>query len=96
VSFLSIRERLGHLKAADVDEDVIHRYQRYRLQTHSHGTVNRECQMLGQALNKIAYPKIISRPIVIRKLTENFPCQDFFEPKEVESLLPHLPGYLQD
>ena len=52
--------------------------------------------MLGQALNKLAYPKIIPRPIVIRKLTENFPRQDFFEPQEVECLLPHLPDYLQD
>ena len=52
--------------------------------------------MLGQALNKIAYPKIVSHPIVIHKLTESFPRQDFFEPKEVESILSHLPGYLQD
>ena len=51
--------------------------------------------MRGQALNKIAYPKIISRPIVIRKLTESFPRQDFFEPQEVESYS-HLPDYLQD
>jgi len=26
----------------------------------AHGTVNRECQMLGQTLSKITYPKIIS------------------------------------
>jgi integrase len=29
-------------------------------------------------------------------LTESFPRQDFFEPKEVESILSRLPGYLQD
>jgi integrase len=91
-----VRERLGHLKAVDVNEDTIHRYQKYRLQSVAHGTVNRECQMLGQALNKVAYPHVISRPIVIRKLTESFPRQDFFEPQEVESVLSHLPGYLQD
>src|SRR4029453_9431131 len=46
-----VRERLGHLKGVDINEDVIHRYQKYRLQQNaSHGTVNRECQMLGQAL----------------------------------------------
>ena len=29
-------------------------------------------------------------------MTESFPRQDFFEPKEVESILSRLPGYLQD
>ena len=71
-----VRSRLGHMKAVDVDKDVIHCYQRYRLQQHAaHGTVNRECQMLRQALNKIACPEIISRPIVIRKLTESSPSR---------------------
>jgi integrase len=91
-----VLERLGHLKAADVDEDTINRYQRHRLKFVANGTVNRECQLLGQALNKIAYPKIIARPIVMRKLPENQPRQDFFEPHEVEELIKYLPDYLQD
>jgi integrase len=91
-----VRERLGKLKAVDINEDVIHRYQKFRLQSVSHGTVNRECQMLGQALNKLAYPKIISRPIRIRKLTENPPRKDFFEPQEVQQILAYLPDYLKD
>ena len=67
----------------------------YRLQFVSHGTINRECQMVGQAL-KMAYPKIVSRPIIIRKLTENAPRRDFFEPQEVQKIIDYLPEYLQD
>ena len=81
----------------DVTEDVIERYQRQRRKTHSSGTVNRECQMLGQALNKLAYRRrIISRPVYIRKLEEFNIRRDFFEPWEVEKVISHLPEYLRD
>jgi integrase len=91
-----VRERLGHLKVIDVSEDTIDRYQRYRMNSVSTSTVNRECQLLSQALNKIAYPKVISRQVIIRKLPENSPRQDFFEPEEVEKVISFLPDYLKD
>jgi integrase len=88
---------LGHLRVVDVTEDVIERYQGQRRKTHSNGTINRECQMLGQALNKLAYRKrIISRLVYIRKLEEFNVRRDFFEPWEVEKVIAHLPDYLQD
>jgi integrase len=88
---------LGHLRVVDVNEDVIERYQRQRAKTHSNDTINRECQMLGQALNKLAYRrKIISRPVYIRKLEEFTARRDFFEPFEAEKVISFLPDYLED
>src|SRR6266705_1010277 len=54
-----VYKALGHMRVVDVTEDVIERYQRQRRKTHSNGTINRECQMLGQALNKLATRKRI-------------------------------------
>src|SRR5215831_14198571 len=90
-----VRERLGTMKAADVTEDTITKYQRYRLESVSKSTINRECQLMGQAL-KHAYPKIIARPIKIRKLPEGSPREDFFEPLEVVQVIQFLLEYLKD
>ena len=90
-----VREHLGKKRVADITEDVISRYQRERLKHVSKSTINRECQLLGQAL-KLAYPSIISRPIRIRKLPEAAPREDFFEPKEIEVVIANLPDYLRD
>lgn len=92
-----VYKALGHLRVVDITEDTVERYQRERLKTHSNGTINRESQMLGQALNKLAYRKrIISRPVYIRKLEEFNIRRDFFEPWEVEKVVGVLPDYLQD
>ena len=91
-----VREKLGGKKAADITEEMVTRYQRDRIDHVSKSTVNRECQLIGQALNKFAYPTIISRPIRIRKLAESPAREDFFEPGEVESVIVFLPDYLRD
>ena len=85
-----VREHLGKKRVADITEDVIGRYQRERLKNVSKSTINRECQLLGQAL-KLAFPSIINRPIRIRKLPESAPREDFFEPKEIEAVIANLP-----
>jgi len=92
-----VYEALGSLRVVDVTQDTIEAYQRKRQKTHSNGTINRECQMFGQALNKIAYRKqIISRPVYIRKLEEFTVRRDFFEPWEVEQVVHYLPDFLRD
>ena len=91
-----VYEALGHLRVVDVTEETIEQYQGQRRKTHSNGTINRECQMLGQAINKLAYRKrIISRPVYIRKLEEFNIRRDFFEPWEVENIIKYLPDYLE-
>jgi integrase len=92
-----VRNALGSMRVVDVTEDTIERYQRDRQRVATNSTVNRECQPLGRALNKLAYRKrIISRPVYVRKLEENNARSDFFEPIEVARLITFLPNYLQD
>jgi hypothetical protein len=92
-----VYQHLGNKRVVDITEDEIEKYQRLRKKTHSNGTINRETQLLGQALNKLAYRKrIISRPVYMRKLEEFNIRRDFFEPWEVERLIEFLPDYLQD
>jgi len=83
---------LGHRKVIDIKEDTIQWYQKQRLKEGvSNATVNRECQLLGQSLNSVAYPRYIPRPIKIRKLSETNVRTDFFEPDEIEAVISFLP-----
>ncbi|ETW95947.1 MAG: hypothetical protein ETSY1_28555 [Candidatus Entotheonella factor] len=93
----AVKRILGHRKVVNIKEETIQFYQNQRLQEGvSNATVNRECQLLGQSLNSIAYPKYIPRRIKIRKLSETNIRTDFFEPDEIKAVIGFLPEYLQD
>jgi len=87
---------LGRVRVVDVTEERVEAYQGHRKKTHANGTINRECQMLGQALKLALRKKIISRVPYIRKLEEFNVRRDFLEPWEVEKVIGLLPDYLQD
>jgi integrase len=91
-----IRDAIGHLRAVDVSEETIIRYQRHRTNHVSNATINRECQLIGQGFKLGVQKRLVPRPLMIRKLPEGNIRQGFFEPLEVEELVAYLPDYLKD
>jgi len=99
------RYRSGHLRTfftdravADINERQIDLYIKHRLQMgRSRTTVNRELQLLGQAMRLAKRKKLIMDIPHIEKFSEKDNArQGFFEPEELERVLMFLPPYLQD
>src|SRR5438093_8713077 len=99
-----IRKAFGDLRAVDVTPKVIDDYiddglagdKRAGIPPKSPTTINRETQLLGQAFTLgIERQKIVTAPH-IRHLPEWNVRQGFFEKAEFESVVAHLPDYLQD
>jgi integrase len=92
----SLRERLGHLKAADITERHVDLYMKHRLALgRSRTTVNRETQLLGQALKLAQERNLISRVPRIRRFQEHNARQGFFEHEEFARVVAFLPEDLQ-
>ena len=94
------RYRSKHLRTffpgkavADIDERQIDLYIKHRLKMgRSRTTVNRELQLLGQALRLAKRKKLIKDIPHIEKFSEQDNArQGFFEPEELERLLTFLP-----
>ena len=99
------RYRAGHLRkffkdanTADIDERKIGLYIKYRLKMkRSRTTVNRELQLLGQAMRLAKRKKPLKEMPHIEKFSEKDNArQGFFERDELERIVEFLPDYLKD
>ncbi len=99
-----IGEAFGDMRAVDVTAKAIDNYIGQRLagdkkagiHPKAPATINRECQLLGQAFKLgIERRQIVTAPH-IRHLPENNVRQGFFERDEFEAVVSELPEYLQD
>jgi len=99
-----VREAFGHMKAIEVSEDDLDRYIADRLEGRlgtarkaaaKPATVNRETQLLGQALRPFLERHRFPVP-KIRRLPEQNVREGFFERAEFEAVVAHLPEDLKD
>ena len=75
----------------------IDRYRKHRLaQGLARATINREIQLLSQALDLAVEKKLLARVPVVKKYTENNARQGFFEIDDFERVVVLLPTDLQD
>lgn len=98
-----VREAFGHVKAVEVSKPDIDRYIADRLEGRiktarkraaAGAKVNRETQLLGQALRE--FLECHGKPVPkIRRLPENV-REGFFERAEFEAVVAHLPEYMKD
>jgi integrase len=98
-----IRESFGAVRASQVSASAVDRYVETRLATPTrHGTmtapatVNRETQLLGQALRLGLERGNLNTLPSIRHLPERNTRQGFFEAGAFEAVVANLPGHLQD
>ena len=82
----------------DIDERQIDLYIKHRLKIgRSRTTVNRESQLLGQAMRLAERKKLLTNMPHIEKFSEKDNArQGFFEREELERMLEYLPEYLKD
>jgi integrase len=82
----------------DIDERQIDLYIKHRLKIgRSRTTVNRELQLLGQAMRLAKRKKLLTNIPHIEKFSEKDNArQGFFEQEELERMLEYLPDYLKD
>lgn len=101
-----VREAFGHMKAIEVTEDDLDRYIADRLEGRlktetarkaaaKPATVNRETQLLGQALRPFLERHRFPVP-KIRRLPEKNVREGFFERAEFEAVVAYLPENLKD
>lgn len=103
-----VREYFGDQKAVTLSTEIVNRYMQERLsqkktpatdQRGSKGktpaTVNREAALLRQALCLAVRQRKLNAAPEIRRLGEQNVRQGFFEKADFESVLSHLPEYLQ-
>src|SRR5262249_42464435 len=91
-----VLEAFGAWRAVDLSGDAIDRYVRDRLAAGARpATVNRETQLLGQAIRPFLARLGLPLPHVRRQREDNV-RQGFFEKSEVEALVVTLPAYLRD
>ena len=99
------RYRSGHLRAffkdipvVDITERKIDLYIKHRLKLgRSRTTVNRELQLLGQAMRLAQRKKLLATVPHIEKFSEQGNArQGFFEQDELEAIVSFLPSYLKD
>ncbi len=91
-----IRKAFGHLKAVEITEDDVDRYIEARRANKSVATVNRETQLLGQALRRAVKGHRLSGMPTIRHLPERNVRRGFFERGDFEALVKVLPESLRD
>ncbi len=95
--FRPIREHFGHWRAVAINEQDADAYIELRLRAgKAVATVNRETQILGQALRMKVDGIRLPAPPAIRHLKENNARKDFLEGSEFAALVAALPDYLQD
>ncbi len=91
-----IREAFGDWRAVEVTEEEVVRYIfRRRAAGAAPATVNRETQLLDQALRPFL-KKCRLPALEIRYLPEDNTREGYFERAEIEAVVPHLPEVLQD
>jgi len=92
----TILEAFGRERVVDLSEDAIDEYIRQRLAAGARpATVNRETQLLGQAIRPFLQKQRLPVP-PIRKLPEDNTREGFFSRAEIESAIKHLPADLRD
>jgi integrase len=92
----TILEAFGRERVVDLSEDMIDEYMRRRLAAGARpATVNRETQLLGQAIRPFLQKHRLPMP-PIRKLPEDNTREGFFSRAEIESVVSHLPSDLKD
>ena len=92
----TILEAFGRERVVDLSEDMIDEYIRRRLAAGARpATVNRETQLLGQAIRPFLEKHRLPVPS-IRKLPEDNTREGFFSRAEIESVVSHLPSDLKD
>jgi integrase len=92
----TILEAFGRERVVDLSEDMIDEYMRRRLAAGARpATVNRETQLLGQAIRPFLQKHRLPMP-PIRKLPEDNTREGFFSRAELEPLVSHLPSDLRD
>jgi integrase len=94
----NLRTFFKDIPAEDIDERKIDRYVKHRLNMgRTRTTVNRELQLLGQAMRLAHRKKLIASVPHIEKFSEQGNArQGFFEPNELEAIVSFLPDYLKD
>jgi integrase len=81
----------------DLNETRIDRYIKVRLDAgRKPSTINRETQLLGQAFRLAASRRWVNRVPHIRRLPERNVRQGFFDVEKIDTVITHLPHYLQD
>lgn len=92
-----VRERFGDWRAVDLTAEAVDAYVEDRLEAgKAPATINRETQLLGQAMRlALARHRLVAVP-AIRHLPENNARQGFFERPEFEAVVSALPEYLMD
>jgi integrase len=92
-----IRAHFGDWRAVDITAEAVDAYIEARLDADkARATINRETQLLGQALRLAFERHRITTIPSIRHLPESNARQGFFEAAEFEVLVAALPEYLQD
>jgi integrase len=86
-----VREVLGNLDVSHLVERRIDLYIKERLKKVGRVTVNREIQLLSQALRLAYEKKLVPAIPKIKKFREDNARQSFFERHEFEAVLSHLP-----
>lgn len=90
-----IREAFGDWKAVEVSDGAVDRYITGRREAEvAPATVNREMQLLGQALRPFLEKHRLPVP-ALRRLPEDNAREGFFERAEVEAVVNHLPDDLK-
>lgn len=82
----------------NITERHIDRYIKYRIKARrSRTTINRELQLLGQAMRLAKRKKLINEVPHIEKFSEKDNArQGFFEQEQLETIVGFLPAYLKD
>ncbi len=92
-----VREAFDDWRAVKLTPAVIDGYVEERLrQGKAPATINREIQLLSQALRLAVRRNILGSAFPVRRLREAGARQGFFEHADFKSVLEHLPPYLQD
>lgn len=95
--FKPVRAHFGPWRAVTVTEQAVDVYiEQRRRDGKSDPTINRETQILGQALRMKVDGVQLPAPPTIRHLKEDNVRRDFFEGAEFDTVVAALPAYLQD
>ena len=93
-----VREHFGGWRAVSVTSEAVAAFQlRLRGDGYADATINRFCQVLGQAFNLAVENKRLTRGPVVKHLSEKGnERRGFFTEAEMRSVITGLPAHLQD
>jgi integrase len=87
---------LGRERVVELTEDIVDEYIRQRVSAGARpATINRETQLLGQAIRPFLQKHRLPAP-PIRRLPEDNIREGFFSRVEIEAVITHLPADLMD